>query len=195
MDLVRIVLVAAVILSGIGIIYKLTPSKSILQINQSDTQFPIVTGYNLDRQELEFPRDFSGVVNLVFIPFQRNHQDIVDTWIPTIQQIEADFPGFIYYELPTLHSMSTLYRTFLNEGMRAGIPDSTSRQRTVTLYLDKERFKSALNIPSEGDIYLFLVNQQGEILWTTTGGYAQEKANQLVQYLQESALLSQEKTR
>jgi hypothetical protein len=164
---------------------------SKLIINKGEKHFPVVTGYNLDRKELEFPSDFAGRVNLLFVPFLRNHQDDVDTWIPTAQQIESDFEGFIYYELPTLSSMSTLYRTFLNEGMRAGIPDSTSRQRTVTLYLDKEQFKSALDIPSEREIYLFLVNQAGEILWRAVGGFSQEKADDLKQYLRESKLVEQ----
>lgn len=195
MSLVRFLIFVAVILGGIGIIFKLAPRKSVLQINRSETHFPRVTGYNLDRQELEFPRDFAGEVNLVFIPFQRYHQDTVDTWIPRIQQIEAENTGFFYYEMPTLTSMSTVYRTFLNEGMRAGIPDSTSRQRTITLYLDKEGFKSALDIPNEREIYLFLVNKQGEILWRTEGAYTREKDESLLQFLRDSLIVSQENAR
>jgi hypothetical protein len=192
MKIIPSVVVVAVILGGIILFYRFTPKMSKLLVNQRGTHFPVVTGYNLDREQLEFPRDFAGEVNLVFVPFQRYHQDTVDTWIPSVQQIEADFPGFIYYELPTLTSMSTLYRTFLNEGMRAGIPDSTSRQRTITLYLDKEEFKSALEIPSEGDIYLFLVDKQGEILWRETGGFTQDKVDSLILYLRETSLLNQE---
>jgi hypothetical protein len=41
--------------------------------------------------------------------------------------------------------------------MRAGIPDQTARERTVTLYLEKEAFKSALDISDENYIYLFLI--------------------------------------
>jgi hypothetical protein len=189
LPIVQIVIVIAVILIGIALFFRIAPRKSKLQIYQKKGKFPVVTGFNLERKELEFPRDLAGKVNLLFVPFLRNHQDDVDTWIPTARQIEYDYEGFIYYELPTLSSMSTLYRTFLNEGMRAGIPDSTSRQRTITLYLDKEQFKSALDIPSEREIYLFLVDQAGEILWRAVGGYSQEKAGDLLQYIQESNLL------
>jgi hypothetical protein len=81
--------------------------------------------------------------------------------------------------------MPILSRTFLNEGMRAGIPDQTARERTITLYLDKETFKSALGIPNEDEIYLFLTNRDGEILWQTTGAYTIEKANDLLQFIQD----------
>jgi hypothetical protein len=183
--IVPFAIVLTVIIIGIALFFRIAPRISKLLINKGQGFFPVVTGYNLNREELEFPRDFAGKANLLFIPFLRNHQDDVDTWIPTAQQIETDFKGFIYYELPTLSSMSTLYRTFLNEGMRAGIPDSTSRQRTVTLYLDKEQFKGALDIPSEKEIYLFLVNQAGEILWRAVGGFSQEKADDLLETLRE----------
>jgi hypothetical protein len=183
MSIVLIVIVFTVIIIGIVLLFRFAPRKSKLLINQDGEKFPVVTGFNLQRQELEFPRDFAGKFNLIFVPFLRKHQDDVDTWIPTAQQIESNFAGFIYYELPTLSTMSTLYRAFLNEGMRAGIPDSTSRQRTITLYLNKEKFKRALDIPAENEICLFLVNQAGKILWRAVGGFSQEKADDLLEIL------------
>jgi hypothetical protein len=146
--------------------------------------FPIISGYNLNRQEFEFPRDFGGELNLLIVPFKRYQQQIVDSWIPFVKEIEASFPTFIYYELPTIYEMPVLSRTLLNEGMRAGIPDVTARERTITLYLDKETFKNALRIPNEDDIYLFLVNQDGVILWRITGGYTIEKGEELIQFIQ-----------
>jgi hypothetical protein len=121
----------------------------------------------------------------VIVPFQRYQQTLVNTWIPTAQEIEASYPGFIYYELPTIYEMPVISRTFLNEGMRAGIPDQTARERTITLYLNKETFKSALDIPTEDDIYLFLINRNGEILWRTKGAYTTDKANELLQFIQD----------
>ena len=99
-------------------------------------------------------------------------------------QLESQYPGFYYYELPTIKNMSLLSRTMLNEGMRAGIPDPLSRQRTVTLYLDKEAFKSALGITTEEHIHLFLVNRQGELLWHTTGEYTEKNLNDLINVIE-----------
>jgi len=180
---IRLVIMFGLVFGVASFAWKLIPSKSKLIVTDKEKRFPIVSGYNLDRQQLEFPRDFGGIFNLVFLPFQQNQQTIVNTWIPFAQETERKVPGFKYYELPTIYEMSGVGRAFLNEGMRAGIPDQTARERTITLYLDKETFKSALEIPSEDDITILLVDQEGKILWRTTGAYNEEKANQLVAVL------------
>ncbi|MBN2044233.1 MAG: hypothetical protein JW757_04360 [Anaerolineales bacterium] len=162
---------------------KIAPDQSKLVLRGERPHFPVVSGNNLNRETFEFPRDFSGDLNLVIIPFQQKQQAIVNTWIPFAQEVEGAFPGFIYYELPTIYELPTLSRTFINEGMRAGIPDETTRQRTITLYLDKESFKEALDIQTENEVHLFLIDKDGEILWSGTGEYTPEKAESLLNYL------------
>jgi hypothetical protein len=133
---------------------------------------------------MEFPRDFGGELNLVIVPFQQRQQQDVNTWLPAAQELERRFSNFMYYELPTIYELPTLSRTFINEGMRAGIPDTTSRERTVTLYLDKESFKNALEINSEETIYLFLVDREGEIYWRGEGLYSDQKVDSLLQVIE-----------
>lgn len=177
--LLRILLIAGILLGGGILMSRFSPQKSKLQIQEEGLVFPTVSGANLKRQEVEFPRDFGGSYNLVIIPFQQAQQRTVNTWIPFAQELEADYEGFMYYEFPTIRDMPALSRTFINEGMRAGIPDPVARERTITLYLDKAEFKSALSIQSENDISLFLVDQDGHILWRTTGAHAPDKAQEL----------------
>ncbi len=185
MALLRTAFVFSLIIGGMGLAWQYFPARSKLLLTRTEPHFPIVSGNNLDRQELEFPRDFAGEYNLVIVAFQQHHQLKVNTWIPYVQEIEASFPGFVYYELPTISAMPTLSRTFINEGMRAGIPDQTARERTVTLYLNKQSFKTALAIPNENDIYLFLVDREGSLLWNSSGDYTPDKAAGLLQVLQE----------
>jgi hypothetical protein len=180
-----VLLVIGLVIGGIGVYMKISPSKSRLQITRDEMHFPLVSGYNLNRQELEFPRDFLGEVNLVIVPFKQYQQNIVNTWIPIAQQLEEDHPGFIYYELPTIYEMPAFSRTFINEGMRAGIPDQKARERTVTLYLEKDAFKAALDIKSEDEISLFLVDAEGQIFWRSSGEYSETKAEELIRVLEE----------
>lgn len=186
MTILRFSVVAGLL--AVGILFavrRIAPARSILSVVRDDPHFPVVSGANLDRQEFEFPRDFGAELNLVIIPFQQYQQQTVNTWLPFAQEVEASFPGFIYYELPTIYELPVLSRTFINEGMRAGIPDQTARERTVTLYLDKEKFKEALNIATENDISIFLVDRKGEILWRAQGAFTQEKAEGLLETIQE----------
>lgn len=173
---IRLLIMLGFLIGGVILIWQFLPNKSRLRITRGDIHFPIVSGYNLDRQEVEFPRDFGADLNLVIIPFQQNQQVDVNTWIPFLQEIERSTPGFMYYELPTIYNLPAVARGFINEGMRAGIPDQTARERTITLYLDKEGFKSALGITTEDKIHLFLVNRDGDVLWQTTGRHSPGKA-------------------
>ena len=160
-------------------------SESRLSLTSNETHFPVVSGYNLMREEFEFPRDFEGNYNLVIIPFQQAQQRDVNTWLPAAQELERRFDGLVYYELPTIYKLPSISRTFINEGMRAGIPDQKSRQRTVTFYLDKEVFKQALGIDSEEIIHLFLVDQRGAVLWSEKGIYDDFKVKSLIEILED----------
>lgn len=183
--MLRILLITFLLVSSAALVWKIAPARSRLKLVKDEPHFPVVSGFNLNRQEFEFPRDFGAELNLVVVPFQQWQQRTVNTWVPYLQDLEDEFPNFIYYELPTIYEMPVISRTFINEGMRAGIPDETARERTITLYLDKNKFKSALNIASEDDIYLFLVNRQGDILWQGGGEYTPEKAKALFGFIHE----------
>jgi hypothetical protein len=142
-------------------------------------QFPTVSGSNLQRNKLTLPQDFQGELNLVLIAFQQWQQTQVDTWIPFARQLEKDHPAVRYYELPTIQRLNTLARTFINEGMRAGIPDLVARERTITLYLDKKAFREALQLPGEDDIHVLLLDRQGWVLWRAEGAFTPDKGESL----------------
>lgn len=177
-----VLLVLLLILGGVWLWLntKASVAASRLRVTGEGTRFPVVSGSNLQREEFEFPRDFAGSLNLVIIPFQMQQQEDVNTWIPFAQKLERSFPGVVYYELPTIRELPALSRSFINEGMRAGIPDRTARQRTVTLYIDKGMFKEALDIEKEETIHLFLVDGQGQILWREQGVYSEDKTRDLI---------------
>ena len=149
-------------------------------------RLPKVQGRNLARQEMVFPDDFAGELNLVFIAFLRRHQDDIDEWVPFVEQLAHDFPGLHYYEFPTLPSKGFIYRTFLNEGMRAGIPNEATRKRTITLYLEKSAFKKALEINSEQNMWVYVFKKSGEVLWRTEGRITKETSEALQDLLSQT---------
>ena len=147
-------------------------------------QFPAVTGSNLQRKKLNLPQDFQGELNLVLIAFQQWQQAQVDTWIPFARQLEDTHSGVCYYELPTIQRLNVLARTFINEGMRAGLPNPIVRERTITLYLDKDEFRQALQLPHEDDIFVLLLDSQGQVLWRAEGVFTPEKGESLAAQFQ-----------
>ena len=53
-------------------------------------QLPTVKGSNLLRQKMMFPDDFAGSINLVFIAFLRRHQDLIDEWVPFVEELAKE---------------------------------------------------------------------------------------------------------
>lgn len=143
--------------------------------------FPIVTGANLLRRKVTLPADFEGQLNIVLIAFQRWQQSVIDTWVPFAKQLEETNQGVSYYELPVIQRRNVLARTFINEGMRAGIPDQVARERTITLYVDKVAFRGALELPHEDDIYIVLVDREGNAIWKGEGAFTTEKGESLAE--------------
>jgi hypothetical protein len=90
-------------------------------------------------------------------------------------------------ELPTISKMNAFMRWFIYRGMRSGIEDATTRSRTITLHLNKEPFKEALDIQSEKEIVILLVDEKGVVRWQHTGPWSQEKEGALLDVLEASS--------
>ena len=145
--------------------------------------FPKVSGSNLLRQKLTLPQDFQGKFNLIFIPFEQWQQMEVDSWMALAKKLEEQFEGLVFYELPTIQSRNSFYQIFINEGMRAGIPNPKTRERTITLYLDKSDFRTALDMSDETHIYVLVVDRQGKEFFRTRGPFSSEGEAALRQIL------------
>jgi hypothetical protein len=134
-------------------------------------EFPALESETLEKQAVQLPQDFQGQRNLLLIAFEREQQKDIDTWLTQMKRYENIDTGFRYYEIPTIEKINRLMRWFINTGMRHGIPDKKARERTVTLYIDKESFKKSLQIPDEKKIYAILVDRSGKVLWRAAGPY------------------------
>jgi hypothetical protein len=165
----------AVILAGCigpGSTSEVTPS------GRANT-FPAVTGLNLAGVEVRLPDGFEGDRNLVAVAFRREQQAAVDTWIEAAGPLVDAHPGLRFYELPTIDERGALFRFYVNNGMRAGIPDPDARARTITLYLDKTAFRRALDMADEEAIYVLLLDARGRELWRARGPATPEAVDTL----------------
>lgn len=164
----------------------MTPIFSALLLAAAAFAFPTVTGKNLNGTVFHLPSDFAAPVNLVFVPFVRNQQSDVDSWKPFVSDLKSRHPRLGVYEVPTLSSGYSLFRGFIDGGMRSGIPDPAVRATTITLYIDKHAFDSALGIESESAITVLLVRPNGEILWRAMGRYDAANPPKLDEFLRET---------
>ena len=142
--------------------------------------FPTIVGKNLNKHKVTIPNDFSQRDTVVIIAFQRWHQQLVDTTIETLERSNIQNSHNII-EVPVVSQLSLFRRMRLDAIMRAGIRDYLIRQRTITVYTDKEEFKQKLAIPNEDDIHWFVVSHSSkEILNRGIGVISLEDINRIL---------------
>ena len=148
--------------------------------------FPNVSGSNLEGRKFYFPKDFEGKLNIIVVAFKREQTSLIETWAEDLADIERKNPTVRFYELPVLSRTYSPIRWWIDGGMRAGISDSESRKRTITVYTAKNIFKNHLRIPSEDTIHVLLVDKSGTVLWQTQGSLTKEKIGKLRKTLEEN---------
>lgn len=149
-------------------------------------RFPTVEASNLSGRAYTLPTGLEGDLNILAVAFQMWHQNEVDTWMPLLEQLERRLPAVRAYELPVLRSMNRFSQWMIDQGMRGGIPDPATRARTITLYLDKGRFRQAMGLPDEDHIYVLLVDRDGQVHWQARGPHSAEKASSLISAVEET---------
>jgi hypothetical protein len=148
-------------------------------MTDSIARFPQTKGVNLEGDEFELPKDLKGNLKIVVVAFKRQQTEMLESWGLPLDDFVNQNPEVEYYELPVLSAAYSPIRWWIDGGMKAGIVDSKARQRTLTLYTNKQKFKRSLGIPDEETIYVFLLDNEGNVLAQSNGSYAKEKLDQL----------------
>jgi len=126
--------------------------------------FPSITGKNLNKERITVPDDFLDKHLILLLGYQRWHQPIIDDSIHSLEASGMEQTHHII-EIPVIKPSSWLAQMRLDGLMRAAIRDTAVRQRTITVYLDKQKFRDQLNLPNEDTSHWFLVKQgSNEIL-------------------------------
>lgn len=145
--------------------------------------FPTVRGESLSRQPFEIPAGLEGERNLVFVAFLQHQQRDIDAWMAALGDAEHRYPGLRVYEIPLLRRYPNLYRRMIDGGMRAGIPDPTTRDRTITVYTDRGQFLRRVGLPDEHAIWTVLLDRAGAIRWSHVGPVTDEAISSLQELL------------
>ena len=141
--------------------------------------FPQLLARNLEGLEVELPAAFDGHLNVVAIAFRRDHQSLVDSWVPWFDQQAVVHPGLRFYEVPTIGRVWAPVRNFIDGAMASAIREPVILQRTLTVYGDVSRVTTPLGIEDRSTIAIVLVDHSGQVLWLGHGGFSEPLARDL----------------
>ena len=108
---------------------------------RTDVSFPKLSARNLEGLDVTIPDTFEGDRNIVLVAFDRHHQELVDSWIPWLEEHAAADPGLRFYELPTIGRIWAPVRNFIDGGMAAAIREPVVLRRTLTVYGDVTKLR------------------------------------------------------
>lgn len=145
--------------------------------------FPTVLARNLHGVDVELPGGFAGERNVVIVAFQRDHQRLVDSWVPWLEERAAADPGLRFYEIPTIGRIWAPVRNFIDGGMARSIKVPEVLSRTLTVYGDVNRVAGPLGIDDRGTITVLLVDADGVVRWSAAGGFDDATAAELARAL------------
>jgi hypothetical protein len=142
-------------------------------------QFPALKVRDLEGVDHVIPDGLPGGPHIVVVAFQRWHQALVDAWKTELVPIAERYPGTEIWEVPSISQGYRLFRSGIDGGMRAAIPDVDTRRHTLTAYTDLRAMARDLDIDSFETIQVFLVECGGAILWRSSGEPTQVALAQL----------------
>jgi hypothetical protein len=144
-----------------------------------DVRFPKVSARDLEGGVVEVPGDLRGAVNLLILASSREHQHPIETWLPRLSALEAEFSELQTWRLVALPRSYRLMRGAIEGGLRAGVTDHLARQHTLVCFVDLDDLQRSLGLPSVADIHLYLLDAEGIVRWEGSGGHSQDALSSL----------------
>ena len=141
--------------------------------------FPRLHARDLEGLEVDLPDAFIGERNIVAVAFQRNHQTLVDSWVPWCERQADSDARLRFYEVPTIGGVWAPVRRFIDGGMAAAIREPRILQRTFTIYGDVNRVTKPLGIGDRSTIALLCLDRSGAVIWSGEGGFSESLAGEL----------------
>jgi hypothetical protein len=130
---------------------------------------PKVSSDTLSKQRLTLPADFHTDRNLLLLYFDLTQQPDVDSWDTVFDRWRASDPSLTAYTSLVSSQKNFLSRWWQNSSLRSAAPDSSRWPTTLPLYVDKHAFDRRLQIPSEKQVVLLLLDRTGRVLSRVSG--------------------------
>lgn len=143
-------------------------------------KFPELESKTLSGKKVKIPDDLEGEINLISVAFVREAQAMLDSWVEPFQDM---CEGKSSYELPMIDGYFwKIFSGFIDEGMKAGIPER-KHEYVITYYGDTSKFREKLDMDDKRLGYVFLLDQDGKIVWSGKGFADEKYLNEMAKHL------------
>jgi hypothetical protein len=168
---------------------------SSMAMAQVGTKFPPMEAETLSNQMLDLPDALAGKYTIIGLAYTKKSEDDLTTWFsPAYNQFmrkpdktnifATDYDINLFF-IP----MFTGHKTVAYKSVMDKIKETVDQQlhKHVLFYKGSIKdYKEALNFKGRDEPYFFLLNDEGEIIWMTSGAYSTQKMQEVVDHLDEA---------
>lgn len=138
---------------------------------------PTVTFDTLSKERLTLPAGFHTDRNLLLLYFDLTQQQDVDSWNTIIDHWRDTDRSLTGYTSLVSSQKNFLSRWWQNSSMRSASPDSSHWSTTLPLYVDKRVFERKLELSTEKQVVLLLLDRKGQVLSRVSGPPTESNRN------------------
>jgi hypothetical protein len=164
---------------------------SQLSFSQVGQNFPDLIGKTLKDATVTLPTDTKGKMTLIGIAYSQKSQADLQTWFqPVYTNFIEESKGSLF---PTESYDINIYFVPMTAGINIGagkIKDYLNKeldpelQKYVLLYEGEIKgYKEKLSLGAKDLPYFFLLDEQGKIVYQTSGSYSESKMDQILKKL------------
>ena len=175
-----------------SILLALMLMQSIFAYSQSGQTFPDLTGKTLSNQSVTLPKDTKGRMTLIGISFSQKSEEELSGWF---QPIYTNFIEKVNGNLfPTDEYDINIYFVPMLVGINKGASDKLrdylksqldpELQEYVLIYEGELKpYKDKLKFGAKDTPYFYLLDEDGKIVYMTSGAFSNEKLQKMVETL------------
>ena len=145
-------------------------------------KFPVIKAETLSQKKVIFPDITEGKIALILIAFKRQTQGQVDSWLDPFIEEFGDNKQVTFYEIPMISNNWKWMSSWIDSGMRSGVPDY-KHDHVATYYGPLSEYFEYLNIQDKRLCYVFLLDEEGNIIWKNQDAATPDSYNELSQFV------------
>lgn len=150
-------------------------------------QFPSFVARTLDRQTMAVPHGLPAERTLALVTFRGAHRVHIDGWIHGLNL--ADDPSITWVRMPVLNDPgSDAGRSAIETRLLRKYPADAERARLLPVFTDRDRFARSAGLNDTDQVYVVVLNRQGEVLARAEGEFDAHKAENLRETLLQHGL-------
>jgi len=145
-----------------------------------DRRLPTITASDLNGKEINLPQELPEGRTLLLIAFKREQQGDIDSWTTALKGNPIE-----WREIPVISNYGSIFRSFVDNGMRSGILTEQARAHVITLFTDPKLFRNSVGLGDGERIYAVVVDREGKVFGVAPGRFTPEALEKLLPSLNE----------